>query len=765
MLGRSIGTTVALAVLLGSSAPLTGAFAQGPDTPTYPHGEFDEDCTTCHTSDRWQPAVISRDFDHGSYGFDLDGAHKGTLCRSCHLSLDFRQTATDCVSCHSDVHRGEFGADCAQCHTTSNFVDRGDEIRSHRMTRFPLTGSHLSLNCEECHALQPQGGLRFVGTAVDCVSCHLAQFQATRDPNHVAAGFDRDCTQCHTTSHWGLGNLNNFDHSATGFPLSGAHGTLDCSRCHAGNQFTGTPAQCEACHQDDFQGAAQPDHVAGGFPAACQRCHTSGTWRPAGFDHDLSGFPLTGSHAVVQCGQCHSNGAFAATPSQCASCHLDDYQQAPGHVTSAFPQTCQDCHGTVSWSTATFNHEFFPFVGGHSALDCGQCHTSGVFEDIPSACASCHLDDFQQAPGHVTSNFSQACDECHSINTWVNATFDHGIYPLSGGHGGVSCAQCHASGTYGPVSTDCSSCHLQDFQQAAGHVSSGFPQTCEECHSVTTWSNASFDHAAFALTGGHAGLPCAQCHTSGTFSPIPADCASCHLTDYQQAPGHVSSGFAQTCNDCHTVTTWANATFDHGFYALSGGHSGVQCVACHTTGTYVAISPDCVACHLDDYQQAQGHVSSNFPQTCEACHSVTIWSNATFDHGVFALTGGHSGLQCTQCHTSGVYGSILAVCSSCHQADYQQAPDHASLSFPQDCESCHTTSSWTNVAFAHSFPLRGPHDRSCTTCHTSGTTQSFTCFGVCHEHNPSEVDNEHSDVPGYVYDFQACVSCHPDGRH
>jgi len=39
-----------------------------------------------------------------------------------------------------------------------------------------------------------------------------------------------------------------FDHFKTGFPLSGAHGTLRCESCHTNGIFKGTPKDCQTCH-------------------------------------------------------------------------------------------------------------------------------------------------------------------------------------------------------------------------------------------------------------------------------------------------------------------------------------------------------------------------------------------------------------------------------------------------------------------------------------------------------------------------------------
>ena len=201
----------------------------------------------------------------------------------------------------------------------------------------------------------------------------------------------------------------------------------------------------------------------------------------------------------------------------------------------------------------------------------------------------------------------------------------------------MQCVSCHTTGTYSTIPTDCASCHATDYQQAPGHVSSGFPTDCLQCHTVTTWTGATFEHSIFPLSGGHNGVQCVSCHTTGVFETIPSDCASCHDTDYQQAPGHVSSGFPTDCLQCHTATTWQSATFEHSQFPLTNGHATATCVQCHTSGTYETMPTDCVFCHQSDYVSAPSHVASNFPQSCEICHAITTWGDATYDHSFFPL--------------------------------------------------------------------------------------------------------------------------------
>ena len=121
----------------------------------------------------------------------------------------------------------------------------------------------LQKHCAQCHA-----GGKFAGTPMDCVGCHLSDFQKATNPNHTAAGFPTACVTCHTTTQW-MGAK--FDHNtATKFALTGTHVTTACSQCHANNRFAGTPMDCVGCHLTDYQKAMNPNHTAAGFPTTCR---------------------------------------------------------------------------------------------------------------------------------------------------------------------------------------------------------------------------------------------------------------------------------------------------------------------------------------------------------------------------------------------------------------------------------------------------------------------------------------------------------------
>ena len=155
-------------ILLGLALLATGSL-QAQQRTRSPHGKLETECKACHGPNGWTPVRIAKAFDHRNFGFPLAGAHQTAACRACHLALDFKGVKADCVSCHEDRHRGELGANCARCHTARSFLDREAMTKAHQLTRFPLAGSHLGVDCSGCHRPGAQGSMQFVGTRMDCV--------------------------------------------------------------------------------------------------------------------------------------------------------------------------------------------------------------------------------------------------------------------------------------------------------------------------------------------------------------------------------------------------------------------------------------------------------------------------------------------------------------------------------------------------------------------------------------------------------------------
>jgi len=370
--------------------------------------------------------------------------------------------------------------------------------------------------------------------------------------------------------------------------------------------------------------------------------------------------------------------------------------------------------------------------------------------------------------------FPSDCGLCHVPDRWDvlkdDFGFDHkketGV-TLEGAHATAACLRCHND--FGPVQVyverGCSGCHADIHQARLG-------ADCEKCHTQRNWHPEGLvaEHArtSFPLVGAHLAAACENCHVrapTGDYRGTPTQCEFCHQDDLARAtsPDHMAQDWTRDCGRCHFPTGWSGAAFIHNFFPLTGGHGGLDCTRCHAPGDFGGLSTACVSCHVDDFQRAPDHVALGFPQTCEDCHTIQTWQGATFPHTFFPLSGGHSGLDCARCHTSGTVGPLPTACISCHADDFQRAPDHVDLNFPQTCEDCHTIQTWDGANFSHSFPLRGDHNVDCTVCHDTGSTQQFTCI-VCHDHNQTKMDDKHDEVSGYAYQSSACLQCHPSGK-
>ena len=740
-----------LAVAWGAATP---AGAQRADNP---HGRSVQGtCIACHKADAWRPAVIARDFRHAPGTFALEGAHATAPCTACHRSLDFSQAPTTCAACHQDVHKGEFGTQCARCHTPRTFTDRAAMAQAHQLGRFPLRGAHAAVACEGCHARAPNGQLQFVNRPSTCVGCHAATARAVKDPDHQAAAFSTTCTECHTLRAWAGAT---YDHARTRFPLTLGHAGRPCAACHADKVFTGKPMACEGCHLQDYQRTTNPPH-AQGFPVQCASCHGTARWAGATFDHGSTRFPLEGNHRALACAQCHGDKVFRGKVSTCIGCHQKDFQASasPRHAAAGFSTECRSCHVMSGWKGATWDHgrTQFPLTGRHVTVPCQGCHADDVYRGKPTACVACHRAayDGTRAPPHGAAGFPTLCESCHRTTDWRGAPFDHARtrFALTGAHLTATCADCHGDGVFVGKPTACLACHKGDFEGTTRppHATSGFPGTCETCHTTSTWTAATFDHArtAFPLTGAHRPVPCLECHRGGTYRGLPTACAACHQPAFDAStnPHHGAAGFTTLCAACHTTTAWAGGRYDHAATAfpLTGAHAARPCSACHADKVYKGKPSACVACHQREYDAAVAppHKSAGLPTTCQTCHGTSGWKGASFDHAStrFPLTGAHRAATCRDCHASGVYTGLPAACASCHQAAYDAStnPHHGAAGFTTLCASCHTTAAWTGGTYNHgatAFPLTGAHvGKPCSACHADKVYKGKpTACVTCHQ--------------------------------
>ncbi|PKP30762.1 MAG: hypothetical protein CVT99_11605 [Bacteroidetes bacterium HGW-Bacteroidetes-16] len=764
------------------------------------------ECELCHTPKSWLVPNITQ--IHQMSRFPLLGAHATADCNACHPSvsnLSFEPLGIECIDCHQADYNattspnhvdGNFSTNCVECHYMNVFSWSGAGI-DHSF--FPLTQGHSIGDCFQCHTQ----GSDYSNISAECFSCHEPDYQATTNPSHVNIGISTECLECHTTAPgWKPAEFGS--HDAEFFPIySGKHnGEWDnCTDCHQ-NTANYAMFTCIDCHEHNKSDTDQEHDDVSGYlyeSQACLDCHPTGDGEGS-FNHNTSDFPLTGAHSSTECKECHVNG-YAGTSTICYDCHTDDFNQTvnPNHIEIGVNTECDLCHTTdPEWKPAEFpvHDDYYALTGAHGriATDCFSCH-EGSYVNTPNLCLGCHTTDYNETsnPPHAAAQFSTECETCHNTEAWQPATFNHDAeyFPIySGEHEGEwnTCIECHTNpSNYALFSCiDCHDHNKIDTDEEHGGIS-GYQynsDACFACH-PTGSAEGGFNHnnTNFPLTGAHNTVECSICHVTG-YTGTSTVCVDCHLEAFNQSanPDHQTVGISTDCQLCHTTNPgWSPATFStHGdYYPLTGAHTSISndCSACHQ-GNYNNTPNACVGCHQVNYNQTTNpnHTSLALSTGCDECHTTNPgWNPATFGihNQYYVLAGAHISIanQCVECH-NGNYNSTPNTCYGCHQDDYDQTTDpaHAAANFPTECESCHTQSAWLPSTFNHDgqyFPIySGKHNgewNSCVECHTNPSNYSvFSCID-CHEHNQTDMADEHQGVSGYQYNSDACYACHPDG--
>lgn len=291
---------------------------------------------------------------------------------------------------------------------------------------------------------------------------------------------------------------------------------------------------------------------------------------------------------------------------------------------------------------------------------------------------------------------------------------------------------------------------------------------------------------------------CTSCHKFGSAAALK--CLDCHaeiatrLAARQglHATYNIPSGSSNECAKCHSehngedfpLIKWDTKTFDHKLtgYLLEGKHAGVACAKCHTaehiapaarptikmknlSRTFLGVPQTCATCHEDPHK---GRLGPN----CIQCHNYTDWKAVNvgkFDHSKtqYPLTGLHAQVKCEKCHTPGTdgkprYAGIpFGKCSDCHTDPHKG-------SFPQGCQTCHSTEGWKKISLAavgrnfdHSktkYPLLGKHAAvDCARCHAGGDFKKPVAFEHCMDcHKPDPHNGQFAKRPGGA----ECASCH-----
>jgi hypothetical protein len=469
---------IGLAVWSGGGA----AFSPGRLTDHHPaqtplggfssHAEFEGQCSLCHA-----PLEMPQDL----------------LCQKCHAEIaDQRQTgngthghltdASHCAACHAD-HRGR------DFEPVRSAFEGFDHARTHfNLIWHQVNYDAARMNCEACHTFTPV----FQVLGDECQACHARKDGAFMD-QHMR-DFGSGCLNCHD----GVDRMKGFDHTKTGFELTGKHRSIACADCHsvakapadrvqAVDLFKGAPTDCVGCHRE-------PQVHQGMFGPDCSVCHTTASWSPASFENkpfahlQQAGFSLAkhtqkADGSALVCRDCHSGDVHKFDPAVCVACHSQGQGKADWmkQHQARYGPVCKTCHDGVD-RLHDFNHNtFFALTGKHADLTCEGCHAERKFRGLPSECSACH-----QEPKIHAGAFGLKCQYCHSTSVWTPARLQVHNFPLDHGKqkSESNCKTCH-TGSYDQYT--CYGCHdhqpaaIQDSHYKLGVSSLDLPD-CTRCH-------------------------------------------------------------------------------------------------------------------------------------------------------------------------------------------------------------------------------------------------------------------------------------------
>lgn len=210
-------------------------------------------CEECHNAIAWEDATI----DHALTRYPLEASHAELECVACHVDRAWVGLPLDCFGCHAgeDAHDRRYGEQCEACHRPTSWDDASFD---HSLSRFPLTGAHQTIACEDCHT-----GATFAGLSTACASCHA-------DPAYHFGLFGYSCEACHSTWAWRPAAYN----GPHGFPYNHGGAGSTCATCHPSAL---TAYTCYGCHEHN-QARIQSEHREEGIGNLnnCIRCHPSG---------------------------------------------------------------------------------------------------------------------------------------------------------------------------------------------------------------------------------------------------------------------------------------------------------------------------------------------------------------------------------------------------------------------------------------------------------------------------------------------------------
>ena len=330
--------------------------------------------TDLHLATRLVANWAGASVNHPTSPIALTGAHSSNLvaCTQCHTTTPYSTVKQTCDGCHhaeyvatttpSHTATG-YSTDCASCHQV--VANWAGATFNHPTTPIALTGVHSAnlVSCTQCHTTTPYSTVKQT-----CDGCHHADYVATTNPNHTAAGYAPTAPVPPAGGRLGGRHVQPPDVADRAHRAPTAANLVQCAQCHTTMPYSTVKQTCDGCHHADYVATTNPSHTAAGYSTDCASCHqVVANWAGATVNHPTTPIALTGVHSanLVPCTQCHTTMPYSTVKQTCDGCHHADYVATtnPNHTAAGYCTNCTSCHALVAgWAGATFNHPASPIA-------------------------------------------------------------------------------------------------------------------------------------------------------------------------------------------------------------------------------------------------------------------------------------------------------------------------------------------------------------------------------------------------------------------
>lgn len=231
-----------------------------------------------------------------------------------------------------------------------------------------------------------------------------------------------------------------------------------------------------------------------------------------------------------------------------------------------------------------------------------------------------------------------------------------------------------------------------------------------------------------------------------------AECARCHISEFNRLKYNGAKHQSQGCTDCHTEF--------HVYSPLKNNYAEImpKCSTCHKESPHGKdqVVQKCLSCHKDPHGPLVSIPDpADLEQQCRICHAKVAES-------MIKYPSTHTEEECSSCHSQ-KHGRIPE-CSECHDNHSPMAPMGT-----KECFSCHPVHTPLNIIYSgqvsNNVVCAGCHNVPFEQLKTNQTKHSALACAQCHPKHKQLMTCQqcHGKSPHYAAihaKFPKCGSCH-----